>query len=155
MSNTKLPSLSEIVDKLQEIYNSYLNCTDNILGEIFAYNDFLKQLLQLWMFIPCGEDGEPLEEPINYEDWKLNGTSNKHSNNFCKEYQKAQERVLFKGFKHLSTNKYNTWIQNKNNLFDLCFKLDGTAFSGTTGSIQDLVNKVDLVDWKYKELGLH
>jgi hypothetical protein len=50
------------------------------------YVKFLKQPLELWMFVPCDEDGNVLEEPELY-------------NEVC-EYQKAKERCFFEGFEY-------------------------------------------------------
>ena len=53
------------------------------------YANFLKQPLELWMFVPCDEDGNVLEVVPYYSDGveKVN------------EYKKAKERCLFEGFK--------------------------------------------------------
>ncbi len=53
---------------------------------IFSYAHFLSQKLELWMFVPCDEDGNVIEYKEPYED----GTNIK--------YQQAKERVLFEGF---------------------------------------------------------
>jgi len=53
------------------------------------YAKFLKLLLELWMFVPCDEDGKPMEEPSS--DMSIRAI------NYREQYQKAQERVLFKG----------------------------------------------------------
>lgn len=67
--------------------------TANIpLNNIHNYANFLKQSLELWMFIPCKlVDGVwvVLEEP------KFHG----HNIVEVEEYQKAKERCLFDGFK--------------------------------------------------------
>ena len=51
---------------------------------VLNYATFLKQPLELWMFVPCDEDGNVLIEPIGQNPiyWS-------------REYQKAKERCLF------------------------------------------------------------
>lgn len=51
--------------------------------EIFSYANFLKQPLELWMFVPCDEEGKPITE-VQIEKW-----------NQEEQYQKEKERVLF------------------------------------------------------------
>lgn len=51
--------------------------------KILKYANFLKQTLTLGMFVPCVDN-----EPFNYS---------KHGN--AEQYEKAKEKVLFKGFK--------------------------------------------------------
>src|SRR5665648_159369 len=60
------------------IYLSMINCNN--------YAKFLKQSLELWMFIPCDEDGNVLEEPIE----TIGGVEL-----YTKRYQQAKERCLF------------------------------------------------------------
>lgn len=55
----------------------------------FKYAKFLKQPLELSMFVPCDKDGNVLEEPD--ADYYMNVTEKE-----LKEYQEAKERVLFK-----------------------------------------------------------
>ena len=51
------------------------------------YAKFLRQLLELWMFVPCDKDGNVLEEPV-FSPLKMSDTnvSNTHSNK-VKQYQ--------------------------------------------------------------------
>ena len=59
------------------------------ISEIVKYGLFLKQPLELWMFVPCDKEGNVLEAVPYYTDGieKVN------------EYKKAKERCLFEGFK--------------------------------------------------------
>lgn len=83
--------------------------------DIVEYAKFLKQPLKLEMFVPCDEDGRPLEEPEDYdkfleiEECKLDnprkiGWSLEECNlgipKQCIEYQKAKQRVIFEGFEY-------------------------------------------------------
>ena len=68
----------------------------NIAFKFDAWVDFYDTNLQLWMFVPCDEKGNVLEEPRNFqpilgsgyddtEQWVID----------CREYQKAKDRVIF------------------------------------------------------------
>lgn len=75
------------------------------------YDNFLSQPLELWMFVPCDENGSVLEEPkeeqlCSYcplESWKSNSKGDScegskcdvASENYEDKYQQAKERVLF------------------------------------------------------------
>jgi len=66
------------------------------------YAKFLTQPLKLEMFVPCDDDENVLEEPIGYEIFK-EGIKEGGTVVWavqCKEYQKAKDRVLFKGFEY-------------------------------------------------------
>lgn len=73
-----------------------ISMTDYVLGNQSAshyfkatqnYAKFLKQPLELWMFVPCDETGKPMVEPNDSMDDK----------GYYKKYQQAKERVLFEG----------------------------------------------------------
>lgn len=80
-----------VLDQYEEIQQSNVfekNC--------FNYAKFLKQPLELWMFVPCKlVDGVwvVLEEPYIYKITAKTGTSKEEI-----EWVKAKERCLFKGF---------------------------------------------------------
>jgi hypothetical protein len=63
----------------------------------FKYANFLKQPLELWMFIPCDEEGNVLEEPNEEFELSYWDYSTKSS-----KYQQAKERCLFEGFEYLA-----------------------------------------------------
>ncbi|WP_407498840.1 hypothetical protein [Elizabethkingia anophelis] len=67
--------------------------TEERLQKIYKYTQFLKQSLALWMFVPCDEDGNVLEQPcdiMNTDDCR---------DCACREYKRAKSRVLFEGFR--------------------------------------------------------
>ena len=78
----------------RSIANQYIQC--------LRYANFVSQKPELWMFVPCDEDGNVLEEPEQYNSW-LNKKSidwgkvpfNIDLHTFEK-YQQAQYRVLFR-----------------------------------------------------------
>jgi len=67
-----------------------------------TYAKFLKQPLKLGMFVPCDEDGNVLVHP-NYIKGKRTA---RVYNDRMDIYQKAKERVLFKGI-DLDTAKFH------------------------------------------------
>ena len=75
---------------------------DQICNKIFNYTNFLKQPLNLGMFVPCDEDGNVLEEPIVSEHLldRFSQQPVKDENTpEAYRYRKAKEKVLFEGFK--------------------------------------------------------
>jgi len=75
--------------------NKYMLC-----NKFVNYANFLKQPLELWMFVPCDEDGNVLEEPVHYETWLKLHESEGSTIGFDEhlKYQQAKERCLFDGF---------------------------------------------------------
>jgi len=72
------------------------------------YDSFLIKPLEKWMFIPCDEDGNVLEEPVIYERWlvlKGNYPYSEYANIKCEKFQQAKERCLFEGFEVLNLNE--------------------------------------------------
>ena len=61
---------------------------------ILNYANFLKQTLELGMFVPCDEEGSILEEKeiidFHPKDWN-------EINNQNQKYQQAKEKVFFQG----------------------------------------------------------
>lgn len=81
-----------------------------------AYDSFLKQPLQLGMFVPCDLDGNVLEEPEYYEKW-MSGKAIAFpigANDIVESYNEAKERVLFNGFV-ISENNGNIILTNGRN----------------------------------------
>jgi len=68
------------------------------------YANFLKQPLELWMFVPCKLiDGVwvVLEKPRHYDEWESEfkkGFEHLYEGLIMKKYHQAKERCLFKGF---------------------------------------------------------
>lgn len=86
--------------KLISMTDFVLKQADNCMfyDKVRNYAKFLKQPLELGMFIPCDENNTLLEEP---ENPKQSPESFKKYD----EYVKAKERVLFEGFHIL-----NGWL---------------------------------------------
>lgn len=87
----ELISMTDFVLQMSKPYDKETAESETCLAENFydrvpLYANFLKRKLELWMFIPCDENGEPLEEPTILDDrlsLKL------------MIYQKAKESVWF------------------------------------------------------------
>jgi hypothetical protein len=70
------------------------------------YDNFLSQILELWMFVPCklvNGVWVVLEEPFN------DGENDQYYSSAMQEYQEAKDRVLFDGFKFKGETNY-CWI---------------------------------------------
>lgn len=72
-------------------------------NRICNFAKFLNQPLTLGMFVPCDEDGNPLEEPTEKLMNEFGGafSTNEEQNqldDLIQEYQAAKERVIFEGF---------------------------------------------------------
>jgi len=95
--------------------HGFKNRIDYILGYEKLrnnYDDFIKQKLTIWMFVPCKlVDGvwvvleEPLQQNYVFEDHpELAGNPKEYDlelfENDIKEYQEAKDRVLFANFKY-------------------------------------------------------
>lgn len=85
----------EFVDKMDALEFCY-----EILEDIKNYAQFLKTPLTLGMFIPTDLEGNVLEEPIVGKQYYENvyDENSKARIQEIKEYEKAQERVIFEGF---------------------------------------------------------
>jgi len=80
--------------------------SDTAIFKVTNYAKFLKQPLELWMFVPCDENGNVLEKP----NAGMFGYDHVYNN-----YNKAKDRVLFEGFEY--DNKMEYW-HNKHISFD-------------------------------------
>jgi len=99
----KLISMTDFVLEQENKYNTFnpkgRECElQKRYNNIFHYANFLKQPLELWMFIPCDEDGNVLKEP---DSNKFTMDNVQSFNIFIEQlsyYQQAKERCLFDGF---------------------------------------------------------
>jgi hypothetical protein len=135
--------------------NLKTGCLITQLQVLHKYKDFLKQILELWMFVPCKlVDGVwvVLEYNPMFNDYEmvkeiaLKTTTEKGSETHnlyitLKEYQEAKDRVLFEGFK---------WINGQhisNDDIDIYFDSDGVkAYNGFKRT--DLCSIEKLVEFK-------
>jgi len=90
--------LISMTDFVLEQKDSYYN---QRFFKIEKYAKFLKQPLELWMFVPCGDNGNFLEEPephyttSSFEDCPEPCWDKKE----CEIYKQAKERCLFVNFR--------------------------------------------------------
>jgi hypothetical protein len=120
----------------------------NGMHEVVRYANFLKKPLELWMFVPCDENGNVLEEPLHIELYE--GDTYDLD---CKLYKESKERCLFEGFE-----KSADYIQNSNKCFVVvAFKISiGLGFkNGMHQTIEDLTKyNLQLTQTAIKQLGL-
>ena len=105
METFRLKSMTDfVINKRKELlrHSEYKNDLENYANIVYNYANFLKQPLNLGMFVPCDEDGDILEEPKNYEQQLLNMMT--EYNDEVYRYKQAKEKVLFEGF-HIEGNK--------------------------------------------------
>ena len=96
----KLISMTDfVIDRFNERNEDY-----DIL--VYNYANFLKKPLELWMFVPCDENGNVLEEPESLKGFYE--TDNEGMIQECilqQKFQQAKERCLFEGLEiNLFTN---------------------------------------------------
>jgi len=95
--------LSDIGSEIQSLSHQNKNRADRF-SKLVTYANFLKQPLKLEMFVPCDEDGNVLEMPVNYDVWfelhnkNIDGEKGTIGFLLHEEYQKAKEKVIFEGF---------------------------------------------------------
>ncbi len=98
ISNTSFGELCKSKEKEFPTRNVYLAWYEEIRTN---YDNFLKQSLNLGMFVPCDNDGNILEPPIyttNHSDecyCKECEEETKRCSDLQDQYQKAKEKVLF------------------------------------------------------------
>lgn len=98
------------------------------------YANFLKQPLELWMFIPCDEDGNVITRKYD--------TGHNASD---REYQQAKERCLFEGFELKGQTDYSFVYKNKN-IFPY--------FISKKGTIEDLTFHISNCDLQLTQTAL-
>jgi hypothetical protein len=108
------------------------------------YAKFLKQPLELWMFVPCNKNNNVLEEPLHIELYE--GDTYDID---CLEYQQAKERCLFKGFIFLEGNKKVFHIENKKGVVGIGFR------NGYYKTVEDIIcTETNLTQIALKQIGL-
>ncbi len=138
-------------------YSNYINTTTR-------YAKFLKQKLELWMFIPCKlVDGVwvVLKEPDYYKNWEK-AFHPKPATLKLKaymEYQEAKECCLFEGFeiKDLKLDSGNKCVSKDDILHVFWQNAISKEFTLSKGisKIEDLVKyKLELTPTAIKQIGL-
>jgi hypothetical protein len=133
----------------------------NDIAILRNYANFLKQPLELWMFIPCKlVDGVwvVLEDP-NVNNYHYNSV---YSQMYCddkKEYQQAKERCLFEGFESMTINE-NDIVVHKDSFQIIFFETGEIRFCQRLNvkeisTIEDLVKyNLELTSTVQKQIEL-
>ena len=80
--------LLSAIEKWDEVKKTHFGIRSNAFDAYDRYINLLKQPINLGQFVPCDEDGKPMEKPEDYipdYDPEI-------------QYQQAESRVIFKGF---------------------------------------------------------
>lgn len=90
--------MTDFVLVQKDVLSTYKNHDKGALFErCESYANFLKQPLELWMFVPCDEDNNILVHPYD----KIYPASMSFSNqieDYNLKFKQAKERCLFEGF---------------------------------------------------------
>ncbi|PHS03970.1 MAG: hypothetical protein COA88_14560 [Kordia sp.] len=121
----KLVSTTDFVLNQDHLVQTAQKDHGSAYGAIFKYAEFLKQPLELWMFVPCGEDGLPLTRvELMYDQVKAQAGYSKAIDKREKA-KKAEERVLFQD--------WGNWFDNNASLLlDVCLDMDSLVLYEVT-----------------------
>jgi len=149
--------LIPMTDFVLELKGNLDSNPSNKWKDCLNYAKFLKQPLELGMFVPCDEDGNVVEKP---EETDLNGSFLKMQINYDKEvkWEIAKERCLFEGFSDsIGLPQYRHYISDGMQAVFYVIK-NGSTYSKILGmkTIEDLTNKtpIQLSQTAIKQLGL-
>lgn len=122
--------------------------------------EFGKQPLELWMFVPCNEDGNVLEKP-KLKEKNRTVLENVEYQNKIFEYQQAKERCLFEYFVLAETLSFNTDTPKSVCIYDFLHvfwwhkKESKWILSKGISTIEDLVTyNLELTATAEKKIGL-
>ena len=117
----------------RSIANQYIQC--------LRYANFISQKPELWMFVPCDEDGNVLEEPkLPYEKATWCDKCAELNPDYAKWYN-ARSKVLFKGWKFVEKTKRGYYKLQKDDETTMYLDvseglLNGTGHSNTLEYMQ-------------------
>jgi len=140
-------------------YEEFNKVNETFVNKVVDYAKFLKQPLELWMFVPCYEDGNVSVEPKNYVTWLRLHKSKGSTIGFTEheKYQQAKERCLFEGLKFKDvqpSTEYNYFHLNGNKIFEANNQYKFNPCYGLR-TIEDLVKyKPELTQTTIKQIGL-
>lgn len=165
----KLISMTDFVLKVVQTPNiNEAICweqTEERLNKIYQYSLFLKQPLQLGFFVPCDENGKVLdvrEKPNKDDYWSdmktvFSGEQFGYDLAQWKKYEKAKERVLFKGFFYkFNIDKDGKKWEYVKNEFPHVFSIEQLQRSTIEGLLTGFKEeyKIELTDSAIKQIGL-
>jgi len=124
------------------------------------YATFLKQPLNIGMFVHCDENGNFLQEPEHYDLWRKHGSFTQYGENLtsiCEPFFKAKEKVLFEWFELIEVSKKTKILSHKNKKCEIWIneknKIDEIIHDFKT--IEDFVHfDLELTPNAIKEIGL-
>lgn len=100
----QITTLIPCSDFVLQTYSQNHTDTDMVCMMV-NYAKFLQRPLELWMLVPCGDDGKPLSEPDEFfdlgyhdeskADYDVDDWKREHE-----AYQAAKDRCLFEGLRH-------------------------------------------------------
>lgn len=90
--------MTDFILSEKELWSGNENQFHEVGKYAINYATFLKQPLELWMFVPVDEDGDIIEEPSDLTYRLMNENNHTASRWMVTQYQQAKERVLFDGF---------------------------------------------------------
>jgi hypothetical protein len=105
----------EVLKSAKPLNMAYFEFNIQKLKRIENFSKFLKQKLELWMFVPCkivNDVWVVLKEPKN-KNFSEEEKMAKIDMQYNQEYQEAKDRVLFEGFEVESLEVYLIWIYIK------------------------------------------
>lgn len=99
MEERKLVSMCDIQEELEDYVLESKNY-ERAFKLASLYREFIKQPLKLGQFVPCDLEDNVLKEPVEYNDFLMQGdrfVTLKSIKIECEQYLQAKERVLFEG----------------------------------------------------------
>lgn len=113
-----------------------------LIESMFNYANFLKQPLELWMFVPCDEKGNVLNRP--------NGGMREQDDRIHNNYHQAKERCLFEGFEFIGEDYKSIFARVR---WDLNREMLVAYFDKM--NIEDLIQyNLQLTQTAIKQIGL-
>lgn len=115
------------------------------------YLKFAETPLELGQFVPCLE-GNVLEEPKKYEDWRYGVPNELYSDkwlNECRAYQEAKERVIFEGWylnENLAHSMWQEALNKKQNMAIVTKSVGATIFA--KGGFRHIKTIEDLIPYE-------
>lgn len=110
----KLVSMTDFVLNQDHLVQTAQKDHGSAYGAIFKYAEFLKQPLELWMFVPCGRDGLPTEEFVADENMdETNFEEVAKSFSELNIWLTGKHKVLFDGhFSEMHNGEYRVWTKH-------------------------------------------
>lgn len=142
---THLISTTEFVKLVYKQY-WFNNITNEKALEIVAnYANFISQKPELWMFVPCDEDGEVIPE-LKYTGYKEGDIYWLRHKEIL---EKAQSKILFKDL-FLQDNNFYKWVDDTNIYLPITVQDILEA-----NSIEELIfDELELTETALKQIGL-